>query len=250
MKLILVASTILLILASTVESAVVKTNRSTPNNLISQTINGVPIPVIIREQRRQAEQSRQQNAAWEIRKKEIQKLLAEADSVVARNPQKAESYYKRADLKYWIANDVQGALADYTQAIALNPKYAAAYTDRGIVKSRGDDIEGGLADFSQAIAVDPKYARAYWYRGNLTIQKSENYMEAIRDFSRAIAVNPKYADAYMSRGLARLKIYEGEESVPDFQNALALYRHQGNTEMAQKAAEYLEYAQGTGYLWR
>ncbi len=50
--------------------------------------------------------------------------------------------------------DLNGALADFDQAIALDPKYAAAYIDRGIVLYRMRKFERAFADLAHAKKLD------------------------------------------------------------------------------------------------
>lgn len=52
--------------------------------------------------------------------------------------------------------DLDGAIADLSQAISLNPRYAAAYRDRGNVKRKKGDINGANADFNQGVKLGAK----------------------------------------------------------------------------------------------
>jgi tetratricopeptide (TPR) repeat protein len=51
--------------------------------------------------------------------------------------------------------DLNGALADYNQAIKIYPKFPSAYFDRGLIKQRRGDLNGAFADYNQAIALNP-----------------------------------------------------------------------------------------------
>jgi tetratricopeptide (TPR) repeat protein len=83
-------------------------------------------------------------------------------------------------------NDIQGALADYNQAIFLNPKFPKAYYNRALLKEdKLNDTQGALADLSQAIEINPKYSEAYYNRGVLKENKLNDRAGAIQDFRQA-----------------------------------------------------------------
>ena len=46
---------------------------------------------------------------------------------------------------------MDGALADYSQAIQLNPQYGLAYRKRGNAKRQKGDVDGAIADLDRAI---------------------------------------------------------------------------------------------------
>ena len=130
---------------------------------------------------------------------DVQGALADFNQAIALDPENAtlidsgdrtiyESrnaiiYNNRGVLKADKLKDVQGALADWNQAIALDPKNANAYYNRGVLKyGKLNDVQGALADYNQAIALDPKNANAYTNRGNLKADKLNDVQGAlIRD---------------------------------------------------------------------
>ena len=65
-------------------------------------------------------------------------------------------------------DDLEAAIAAFSQAIKLDPKLTAAYVSRGWAYSERDEDEKAIADFSQVIRLDPKDAEAWCNRG-LTI---------------------------------------------------------------------------------
>jgi tetratricopeptide (TPR) repeat protein len=114
------------------------------------------------------------------------------------NVQNAVTYVDRGVAKQK-KGDLDGAIADYNQAIKLNPRYAAAYDNRGNVKRKKDDLDGAVADYSQAIKLSPKYARAYNNLGRAKDMKGDRG-GAIADYNQAIELDPHFAAAYNNRG--------------------------------------------------
>jgi tetratricopeptide (TPR) repeat protein len=98
--------------------------------------------------------------------------------------QSAITYTLRGAAKERKGN-LNGAMADYNQAIQLDPKYFRAYNNRGLVRFREGDLDGAIAEYNQAISLNPKYGLAYRNRGNAK-QKKGDLDGAIADFNLAI----------------------------------------------------------------
>jgi tetratricopeptide (TPR) repeat protein len=49
--------------------------------------------------------------------------------------------------------DLNGAMADYNQAIKLNPRDIVAYNNRGNIRQVKGDLNGALADYNTGTAV-------------------------------------------------------------------------------------------------
>ena len=64
------------------------------------------------------------------------------------NVQNAGTYNDRGRAKQ-MKGDLDGAMADYNQAIKLSPNYALAYNNRGNVRKKKGDLNGAMADFNR-----------------------------------------------------------------------------------------------------
>ena len=126
-----------------------------------------------------------------------------AQKTIVQNP--AEDLFNSA-LKKSEAGDIQGAIADYTEAIRLNPNYAKAHNKRGITHGRN------LRDYPAAKA----------------------------DFDRAIEINPNYGDAYYNRARVREFLEDKDGAIADYQKAAELYQKDGNTNDYQDAIQHLK----------
>lgn len=103
----------------------------------------------------------------------------------------------------------------------LTPALALPYTNRGQARKANNDLQGAMADYSQAIAVNPGYDMAYSNRGNLYFNQGD-YAKAIEDYNRAIGLNPKASKALSSRGAAYAAQGNYPQALADLNRALEL----------------------------
>jgi tetratricopeptide (TPR) repeat protein len=92
-------------------------------------------------------------------KKDATGSLADYNRALELDPQNADSYYARGNLKAE-NHDLNGAIADYDRAIELKPDYAHAYYNRAVAKKEKGDSAGSDADFKSAGKYEPSLAPA------------------------------------------------------------------------------------------
>lgn len=139
-------------------------------------------------------------------KKEFIEALLNLNKAIEIDPNYAQAYYVRGNLKENF-EDHHGAMKDYNTAIEKNAKFQDAYFSRGNVKMKLQDYYGAIADFTTAINLNPNYIEAYLSRGKAK-QFLEAYQDAINDCTKIIQINPNNTDAYFMRGI--LKINYGD----------------------------------------
>jgi tetratricopeptide (TPR) repeat protein len=129
--------------------------------------------------------------------------------------------------------DSLGALADYNQAILLNPNFAEAYFNRGNLKvnyyngipteTSLNDVSGAMSDFSKAVELNTKFEDAYLARASVRIDKLKDYPGALSDLNQVILLNPKSHSAYNSRGLLKARnLKDITGGVKDINQAISL----------------------------
>jgi tetratricopeptide (TPR) repeat protein len=164
---------------------------------------------------------------------DIQGAIADFDEAIQLNPKFTEAYNNRGNARV-ILGDKQGALADFNKAIELNPKDSEAYNNRGNIRADIGNRQGALIDFDRAIQLNPKYAEAYNNRGNTRLML-DNQQGALADFNKAIQLNPKDVEAYNNRGNLRINLGDKQGALADFDRAIQLnpkdsgaYSNRGN----------------------
>ncbi len=84
--------------------------------------------------------------------------IEELDRIINENPNSAEAYYDRANVRSRTGNR-RGAISDYTRAIeaGLRPRERFfALGNRGLARADLEDIEGAIGDFTAIITAQPK----------------------------------------------------------------------------------------------
>jgi tetratricopeptide (TPR) repeat protein len=108
--------------------------------------------------------------------------------------------------------ELDGAMADFNQALKLRPTYAEALAARGMGWSKKKDYTNALADLDQAIAqeerVESYYARAQIY------ETQGNADRAVADFRKAIELAPKGVFDAVAQASAKKRIEQLSKQVP------------------------------------
>jgi tetratricopeptide (TPR) repeat protein len=114
----------------------------------------------------------------------------------------AKVYTNRA-IVYHNIDQVDPALADYTQAIQIKADFVDAWVGRCGVYSRKQLYDQAIADCDRGAALNPSYFLAFYNRGVALYHK--NLVDrSIADFTKAIALKPDYALAYSFRCYANV----------------------------------------------
>jgi tetratricopeptide (TPR) repeat protein len=117
------------------------------------------------------------------------------------------------------------AAVDYEAALAesIPPVLKlGAWLNYGSLKKNEGDLEGAIAQFEQAIAADPSLALAHYNLG--TAHRARGYLdEAIAAYRQAIALAPNYPEAHQNLGVALFKLGQMPEALQAFRRAIDLY---------------------------
>lgn len=131
----------------------------------------------------------------------------------------AEQYFNQAYGRD--EDDLEGQIADYSEAIRLHPNYVDAYINRGIARRTTGDVEGAIEDSTEAIRIDPTQAIAYRNRAYARDLRGE-FQAAIEDYSEAIRLEPDETMPYQNRGADYLELGDLQSAIRDFSEALRL----------------------------
>jgi tetratricopeptide (TPR) repeat protein len=118
------------------------------------------------------------------------------------------------------------AIPDDRPAITLAPlrnpaPKAAALIDAGKRAALGDDLEKAVADFTEAVRIDPNHPSGYTERGQALFKLGETD-RAIADYSAALKKDPNFGPALRGRAMANLYRGSTEVAFTDLSKAIQI----------------------------
>lgn len=145
------------------------------------------------------------------------------EPAVSDNPTEARDY-NLSGLINLERGDVEGAIADFSQALERNPDSTEAYRayfNRGTARIRRGDYAGAIADWTEAIRHNSTDTRVYYNRG-LAHYRQRNWQATVEDTTRAIELDPNNEKAYLVRGDAKVELGDEPAALADYDRAIAI----------------------------
>ena len=116
------------------------------------------------------------------------------------------------------AGDFATAEQYWTQLINDFPQNPAVWSNRGNARVSQNNLDGAIADFNQAIKLAPDQADPYLNRGT-ALEAKGDFTAAIADYNQVLSIDPKDAFAFNNRGNAEGGLGDWQTALADFQQA-------------------------------
>jgi len=144
----------------------------------------------------------------------------------------AEDYNKRG-ADYYLKQQHNLAIANFTKAIELAPSFSSAYHNRGLAFRDDGQYALAILDFNKAIELAPG-ALDYFNRG-LTYSDMGLYDLSIADFSKAVELDRDFARAYYERSCAYYNEGNYDLSLADLNRVVKVSDNQELIQLARQA---------------
>jgi tetratricopeptide (TPR) repeat protein len=120
-----------------------------------------------------------------------------------------------------LKRDLEGAMAEFREAIRLDAKHAPAHNGLGTTLFEKGDSTGAADEFRTAIAIDPGSARGHYNLGNALRAKGD-VGGAIAAYRRAIELDPGNAQPHNNLGSALRAGGDTEGAIAEYRKAIDL----------------------------
>lgn len=151
----------------------------------------------------------------------LEEALSACYKAICLVPTYAAAWTQRGLVKRLLGQYAE-AIADCDEALRLNPEDAYAYTYRGFAKTLLGQNEAAIADQDAALRLDANLAEAYHDRALAKSMLSRKRDGIIEDFDEAIRLRPGSATAYTNRGREKEKLLQYDAAVADYEKAIRL----------------------------
>lgn len=156
-----------------------------------------------------------------------------------KKPNFAFALVEHGRLLYSLKRNLEGAYANYLDAIKADTTYGAGYYEKArFVLQHFEDKRSAAKDLDNAIRLDPNLPGVFTIRGT-TLIENQNYLSAISDFDKALEKDKNDMSALFNRGIAEYNLGMKDKACKDWQTAVNLGHF--------KAAKYISrYCGGVG----
>jgi eukaryotic-like serine/threonine-protein kinase len=139
-------------------------------------------------------------------------------AALERGTPRTRVYFMRA-YAHRKAGDQAAAKADMDKGLSLRPADEKSWVARGIARL-ADDPQGALADFQKALDLNPRSIDALQDKAHVLGERLHRTEEALKVLNRAIELNPDYVPARAGRGVLLARLGKREAALEDAKESL------------------------------
>jgi len=145
---------------------------------------------------------------------EIQEIIAEEN----QTPSDRAKLWFEQGLILAAAQDYQGSLLSFDQALKFQPDDHEAWNNRGNSLDELGRYEEAISSYDQACKFQPDYHEAWNNRG-ISLSNLGRYEEAISSYEQALKFQPDYHLAWNNRGISLSELGRNEEAISSYDQA-------------------------------
>jgi tetratricopeptide (TPR) repeat protein len=108
-----------------------------------------------------------------------------------------------------------GAIVEYKKALEIAPKQPGLHFKLGDLYWSLSQWDNATEQFQQEQAIDPRNCMIEWKLGDILLQKSVEFEEALSRVDKALAACPNLTEARADRGRILLKLHREQEAIPE-----------------------------------
>lgn len=159
---------------------------------------------------------------FHMERKDTLQAIKDIDMALDINKYSSYGYAVRALLRFQFMHETDSAIMDMDEAIKLDPKMSGYYINRAVMRYYAEDLRGAMDDYTHVTEVDPMNAQAWYNRGLLRMQVGE-YNDAADDFTNVIKMEPDNTFAYYNRAIIRDRIGNYRGAITDYNKVIDTY---------------------------
>jgi Tfp pilus assembly protein PilF len=146
--------------------------------------------------------------------------IAEYQNALQINPNVAEAHYNLG-VAFLQTGKVDDALNQFQAALKINPAFAAASVTLGEVYFQQGRLDAAIPQFQKALQINADNVQAQMDIANALMQKGE-VDEGILHFQKVLEIMPGYAQAHNNLGNALMQKGRVDEAISHFRAALQI----------------------------
>ncbi len=148
---------------------------------------------------------------------DLQELITEKDQIDSK---KTILLFNLGELLVG-ANEYEGGIASYLQAVKIKPDYHKAWYKRGVALGELGRYEEAIASFDQTLKIKPNLHEV-WYMRGICLRELGRYEEEIVSYDKALKIKLNLHQAWSNRGIALQKLGRNEQAIVSYDKALKI----------------------------